>query len=235
MYTEFTENMMTEYPPTLAIVVYESDSERDYYLESHEIVGGQLMEGKPLSEETIFGIAELFKEKGITQCDISGIFPANLLYFEKLHGSNYNMAWYRPAEQRDIHFHENLHIPDGRVWVPPLIYRVNGGQLHVMALSSNERPELTSILYKAPFHNTSDNGSVCLGSAKARRDGKKTYQSEIEYWETLFWNSKFSHLAAGGNPTKSNLNVIWMDQVSKGTVFPMGELIETKLTLKKFI
>jgi len=233
MLNEFTDSLQQDYPPTLAIMVYEGHN--DFYLESHEIVSGQIMEGKPLAEETIFGIAELFKEKGITQCNISGIFPGNLLHFEKLNGSDYNMIWYRPAEQRIIHFSESLCIPDGQVWVPPLIYQAKGRTLTVMALESDDRPALNTILLKPPFHNTNgEHGSVCLGSAKARRESKRTFGSEIEYWETLFWQSKFSHLS-GNNPTKGNLNLIWMNQVSKGTKFPMDELLPSKLTLKNLL
>lgn len=233
MLNEFTDSLQEDYPPTLAIMVYEGHN--DFYLESHEIVGGQIMEGKPLQEETIFGIAELFREKGITQCNLYGLYPENLLHFEQLDGYNYNMVWYRPEEQRVIHFSKDLCIPDGLVWVPPLIYQAKAKNLTVMALGSSERPTTSSQLYMAPFHNTSSNGSVCLGNAKKSRSmSKKTYHAEMEYWEALFWESKFSHLT-GSNPTKKNLNLIWMDQINNGTTFPMDELKPGKLTLKKLL
>lgn len=235
MLNDFTDKMMEEYPPTLAIMVYESEK-GDYYLESHEIKNGQIMEGKPLKEETIFGIAELFREKGGSQSNLTGIYPSCLLHFEHLDGYNYNMVWYRPEEQRVIHFSEDLHIPDGKVWVPPLIYQAKNKNLTVLALGSNDRPDLKTQLCKAPFHNTSDDGSVCLGNAKSLKSAsKKTFQSEIEYWEDMFWNSKFSHLAGSSNPTKSNLSLIWSAQVQKGERFPMEELKPSRLTLKKLL
>lgn len=233
---DLTEKLVVDYVPKLAIVVYEMpDSNSDYYLESHVInEKGQLLEGRALQQETIENIVEFFYKESKTKAEISGIIPAVMLQYRP-ENSGYKMAWYRPAEKRNLFFSENLHIQSGMAWVPAMLYVTDGHDLSVYALGSDERPEAETPLFRAPFHNVSD--SVCLGSAKVAKPTTKTYENLMKYWEDLFWLSEFTHIG-GGSPTVSNLNMIWDRLVKDNSITWASishELKQTNKTLKEVI
>jgi len=223
---ERTEALLKKYKPVIALMVYNGDR-NDYYLESHEINDkGQVLEGKPLKQETLDGIVDTFFDERQNRVQIGGLIPDNLLRFEVLPGGKYNMSWYRPAEQRHLYFKEGLHIPSGQAWVPAMVYCVNGNTLFVYALRESVRPTDSTKLYQAPFHNVSSSGSVCLGNAKVKKPEKNTYINIMKYWEDLFWLSEFTHLAGASNPTMSNLNIIWNRMVTEQiSEFPVKELV----------
>lgn len=226
---ERTEALLNKYKPVVAIMVYSGDR-NDYYLESHDInEKRQILEGKPLKQETLNGIVDIFFDERQNRVQIGGLIPENLLHFDVLPGGKYNMSWYRPAERRQLYFKEELHIPSGQAWVPAMIYNVNGDELSVFALRDSTRPTDATKLYLAPFHNVNSSGGVCLGNAKVKRPEKNTYANIMKYWEDLFWLSEFTHLAGNSNPTKSNLNIIWKRMITeKISVFPVKELVEYK-------
>lgn len=233
-----TEALTTNYKPRLAVIVFSGgDTSRDYYLESHEINDqGQLLEGKPLMQETLDDIVDEFFDERKNSSAISGIIPISLLQYDVLPGGHYNMTWYRPAEKRHMFFAEKLHIPSGPAWVPALLYHVEKKTLSVFALATDQRPYPDSKQWQAPFHNVYADGTVCLGSAKVEKPSKRTYESLMKYWEDLFWLSEFTHLAGNENPTKSNLNTIWNKLIGTETRWSeMDELVQIKATLKDIL
>ena len=51
----------------------------------------------------------------------------------------------------------------GRIFPqPPLVWRVDGGDLKIRALMENKRPTPETKLAVAPFWNLSDDGRVCV-------------------------------------------------------------------------
>lgn len=223
-----TINMMREFVPQLAIMVYES-GDRNYYLESHNIdKKGQILEGKPLQQDTIQEIVDVFFDEQQNRSKIEGLIPENLLCYSPLPGGNYKMIWYRPAEVRFLHFSEALHLKSGKAWVPALLYVVNRKAFNVYALPGDERPSETTKLLRAPFHNVSDSGSVCLGTAQVKKPTDKTFSSTMKYWEDLFWLSEFSHLNGAGNPTKTNVNMLWKNLVEGKAKVKWSELDELR-------
>lgn len=215
---DLTEKLMKTYRPRLAIVVHTSalNDWSDAYLESHEIDDkGAVLEGRPLKQETIQGIIDVFFDERQNAIAVSGMIPANVLQFEVLPGGRYSLIWFRPAERRRIYFAEGLHLPNGEAWVPPLIYKTDGRNLSVFAISSDDRPTEKTPLFRAPFHNIYEEGGVCLGNAEVKRPSQKTYTNLMKYWEDLFWLSEFSHLQDTKGPTKTNLNILWKRLVSE--------------------
>lgn len=234
---ELTHNLVKEYKPQLAIVVYASaDGETnrwdDTYLESHDInADGSIGAGKPLKQSTIEGIVEVFYTDQQDRVRFSGLMPENMLSFNILPGGGYSMLWYTKAHLQQLYFSNALIIPSGTAWVPPMIWKVNRNELCVYALTSEDRPSLDTPLMVAPFHNV-NSGVVCLGSAKVKKAVEKTFASEIAYWESMFWLSEFSHLA-GDNKAKSNINMIWKKLVQDKTIgFPLDELLPAQKTVK---
>lgn len=231
-----TEFISSEYKPFLAITAFRAEG-YGFYLESHDIgADGRVMAGKPLMQETIQGIVDVFFDERKNTQNISGMIPASLLFFNLLPGGHYNAVWYRPAEERVLHFSQGLKIPTGKAWVPAMLYVVDKNQLTVFALKSNARPTEKTKLYMAPFHNVSEDGSVCLGSAKVKKPKQLTYDSMMKYWEDLFWLSEFSHVN-GDNRTKSDLSAVWKKLLKDKKLkwSDIDELVsgEKKLTLKK--
>jgi PRTRC genetic system protein B len=232
---DLTERLVKNFKPRLAIVVHTSEMNdwRDAYLESHEIdEAGRILEGKPLKQETIQCIVDVFFDERQNAVAVSGLIPSNVLQFEILPGGRYSLIWHRPAERRQIFFAGALHIPSGQAWVPALLYQTDGRKLSVYALASDDRPTESTPLYRAPFHNIYTDGSVCLGSAQVKKPAQKTYANLMKYWEDLFWLSEFSHLNGSDNPTKTNLALLWKRLVKEKNLTwkDLGELIKIKKT-----
>ncbi len=217
-----TESLLSEYTPKLLITVYEGTTTAysdKYYLEAHHVnERGQVCEGKPLKQETIDAMIDVFYSQSVERSKVNGIYPDNLLMYQQYEGANYKMIWYREPEQRYLLFHDTLHIKDGLANVPAMIYHVHNGYLSVYALNESGRPNCNTKLYSPPFHNVGNDGGVCLGSAQVNKPKELTYTNLIKYWEDMFWLSKFSHLAGAGNPTKSNLNTLWKKLIKDNSI-----------------
>lgn len=211
---DLTEALLKSYKPRLAIIAYTPTLEdwNKCYLESHAIdAKGRLLEGKPLKQDTIQEMVDVFFDDRQNSQQLTGLIPSNLLKFEILPGGHYEMIWYRPQEVRQMFFEDGLKIPNGKAWQPALIYSVSRRDLSVFAITSDERPGENTLLYRAPYHNTNKEGEVCLGSAGqgVKKPASRNYKDQMKYWEDIFWLSEFSHLAGSKNPTKSNLNLLW--------------------------
>lgn len=209
---ELTSRISQTFKPRLAIVAYTgaSDNWDGAYLESHEISKeGAFLEGKPLRQETIQAIVDVFFDERQNRLAVHGLLPVNVLFYEILPGGHYTMIWHRPAERRRIHFHADLNIKSGEAWVPAILYKVERNRLSVFALAKDDRPSEETPLYVAPFHNIYVGGEVCLGNAKLEKPKDRTYPALTKYWEDMFWLSEFSHLNGSVNPTKTNINLLW--------------------------
>lgn len=207
---ELTENLVKEFSPRVAIIAYASDEKwSDCYLESHIIENGKIMAGKPLRQETIEGMVDVFFDQQQNQARITGFIPENLLQFIHLPGGHFKMTWYRPAERHVLHFQGSLKIPTGEAWCPPMVWSIDRKVLSVYALDADKRPTPETKIFRAPFHNVADGGDVCLGSAKVAKPAEKTYTAIMKYWEDLFWLSIFTHLHGSNSPTKTNMNMLW--------------------------
>lgn len=223
---------MHDYKPRLCVVVYDGKHNEyghaEYYLEAHHIdEQGRILEGKPLEQETIQGIVDVFFDENQNRQNIKGWFPGELLVFEHKPGGKYFMVWYRPEQQRFLHFAPALKIKSGLAWVPPMLYVTDSRSLKVFAMKSSKRPDAKTKFYHAPFHNVSESGDVCLGSGKVKKHDS-SFTDVIRYWEEYFWNTEFSHLAGHRSPTDSNINSIWKAMIKDSTIKWSG-LDELKL------
>ncbi|RYY12152.1 MAG: PRTRC system protein B [Chitinophagaceae bacterium] len=238
---DILENLKKEFEPQLAIMVYKAKGHGEYYyLESHGInEQGQITEGKPLEQDTIHNMVDLFFSQRKDTTLLSGSIPDGLLSYAPLPGGNYNIMWYRPAEIRVMHFAQQLKLPTARVWVPPVVYSVRGNSLSVFALKASTRPKDETKLFRAPFHNVSDDGLVCLGSARVKKPSERSFKAAMKYWEDLFWLSEFTHLNGASNPTKSDFNKVWKKMLTSRTKQKWsdipGELKQTKKTIQTLL
>ena len=208
------EEINKKYIPVQCITVYRNNS-RDYYLETQKIENGRLCEALPLSQDVIDQMVDFFAEKQSQSNNISGFLPSNILYLNWSADSKV-MCWYNQPMERMMHFREDLHIPSGLAWQPTVIYLVENNKLYVYTAKAKTVTSKTPV-FMAPYHNVSEDGSVCLGSAKIKKPEKLTYENLMNYWEAMFWGSVFTH---HGNEDCANINInlYWKKSVRKTSV-----------------
>lgn len=212
-----TEQLEAEYSPVMAVIVYEH-GRSNYYLESHEIVNGQMMAGKPFSEDTLSDVIEFFSNKQSLTERLKGEIPETLLYCE-WNNIDKTLVWYNKPTKRVMHFTSNLHIPSGEAYQPGLIYHVHNNEMSVYAIKSKSKPNPKDKLYTPPYHNCNINGLVCTGNARVKMPAKLTYQNMMTYYETIFWASEFSHLVDSNSNMKGNVNSYWKNAIKTGCDF----------------
>ena len=232
---ERTNALLKTFAPQLAIIAYTSgDDWHDAYLESHAIdAQGRILEGKPLKQETIEAMIDVFYNDRQQRAEISGIIPENLISLKHLPGGKMEMIWYNLPRKRHLYFSEQLHISSGEAWVPAIIYHTDGNGLDVYAWLSEgtSRPDEETQLFRAPFFNVNNSGDVCHGNAKIKRP-QRTYQAHLQYWEDIFWLTEFTHIN-GDNPTKNNLALTWKNLIGTETRWDeLDELLPSKRQLK---
>lgn len=232
---DLTQTVGRVFKPSLAVMVYEStDRENSFYLESHQINDdGQILEGKPLLQETIQGMVDVFFDDSKDKSQLAGAIPENLMLYRPLPGGHYKILWHRPAEIRMMHFAAQLKITSAPTWVPPMIYMAEKTSLSVFATKATARPKDNTKLYRAPYHNVSDDGAVCLGSAKVKKPADRTFLSAMKYWEDLFWLSEFSHFNGATNPTKTKMDDVWRRLVKSKKSIKWADLDELKESKKQ--
>lgn len=220
MATNITDFVNGTFKPRVAVVVYESG--HGYYLESHLVQpNGKLGAGRPMQVEHIADVVEYFADKQKAGSYIHGRIPANLLMCQ-WSAKRKLLVWYNAPQPRQMYFDAELEIPNGEAMQPGLLYVADGNSLDVYALA--ELPHDNAVLYRAPYHNVSNGGSVCLGSAKVKAPTNVTYANRIAMWEQLFWQSNFTH-NTDDSPIKGNLNSYWVSSINSGKVFPVEILL----------
>jgi PRTRC genetic system protein B len=147
------------------------------------------------------------------------------------------IVWWTRAQRRQM-FYENSEgkaaVLNGHIFPqPPLVWRIDGGDLMIRALLEDKRPDGTTKLAVAPFWNLSDNGRVCTGTM--RRPDNASVASIIE-WERAFYESDFTH-ANVGRLTRHDggFEGLWNGLVDKRRPFPHETLIGLPQTLAQFV
>ncbi len=147
------------------------------------------------------------------------------------------IAWWTPACRRQM-FYENSEKRaaklNGHTFPqPPLVWRVDNGDLKIRALAKNKRPDAATTLAVAPFWNLSDDGRVCTGTM--RRPDSATAAS-IPEWERGFYESAFTH-ANVGRLTRhpGGFEALWSGLCDERKPFPAATLIKLPQTLAQFV
>ena len=160
------------------------------------------------------------------------VLPENIL----ARGSHM-IVWWTPAQRRQM-FYENSEgkgaALNGRTFPqPPLLWRVDAGDLMICALLENKRPNGSTKLAVTPFWNLSDNGRVCTGSM---RRPNSVSVATISDWERGFYESSFTHSNIGRlTRHKGEFNGLWHSLAGKRKLFPLETLIGLPQTLSQFV
>lgn len=231
--SKITNILNQVYEPFMAMVAYRTNDSREqsFYLEQHKICkDGSLGVGKPLRQKAVVEIfSSIARNNKELDSSLYGAVPENVLYCDTRVGSE-RLVWYRKPEVRKLFFVKSLEIPDGEMRVPGLVYSVKGKQLQVLAFKGNKPKK---VLYRAPFMNT-DETYVCLGNSKVKYPEERTFANVISYWETMFWQSEFSHIL-GENPCLGNLSTITKECIANGSAFPDDMLKLSKFKLQDLL
>ncbi len=168
---------------------------------------------------------------------LSGASSAEVLPENVLARSERLLVWWTPACRRQM-FYENAEEKaaelNGRTFPqPPLVWRVENGDLKIRALGENKRPTAVTTLAVAPFWNLSDNGRVCTGSM--RRPDNATVAA-IQDWERGFYESAFTHANVGRLTRHAGgFERLWSELAGKRKPFPAATLIRLPQTLAEFV
>jgi PRTRC genetic system protein B len=168
---------------------------------------------------------------------LSGPSSAEVLPENVLARGDRLLVWWSPACRRQM-FYENSEQKattlNGRTFPqPPLVWRVENGDLKIRALAENKRPTAVTTLSVAPFWNLSDNGRVCTGSM--RRPDNATVAS-IPEWERGFYESAFTHSNVGRLTRHADgFEGLWNELAGKKKPFPVSTLIQLPQTLTQFV
>jgi PRTRC genetic system protein B len=156
----------------MAIIIYRDRNEYqpNFYLEKRDIklVGDKfrLMAPVPMADDTLKEIAKIYTKTRATDISFGGLISSHILYGLNKSGITAVM-WYRPAMKRSLNFSSQLKIKTTvAVDVPATLYLAKNKELYVFAMLTDDRPDLKTKLYKAPYFNIYADGRVCLGTAK---------------------------------------------------------------------
>jgi len=226
--------MQDNYNPLCAIVVYgnKSNYEASYYLERREFNSNSKAFGPatPLSQEDYNDIALSVKEKQTSKGIKTRSIIDNMLSFKHGIGEK-TIIWKVKADKYKLFFGKKLGIKSGEYYIPNLIFCLSNNSLKVYATKTYNIKETTK-LYKAPFHNISSDGSICMGNAKG--DSNLEYVEDIiDSWNQAFFNSTFTHFN-DSKLTKKNL-VDTLKESVKTKKFDTTCLKESNQKLKQLL
>ena len=147
------------------------------------------------------------------------------------------IAWWTSSRRRQM-FYKNAEGKaaemNGRTFPqPPLVWRVEHGDLRIRALADNKRPVANTKLCVAPFWNLSDDGRVCTGTM---RHPESATAASIPDWERGFYESAFTH-ANVGRLTRhpGGFEGLWSELTHTRKPFPIKALISLPETLSQFV
>ena len=169
---------------------------------------------------------------------LRGALPIEFLPSNVLLRSEDSITWWTPASIRRMFYakeksSEVAQLSGKRFPQPPLLFRAHKHHLDVRALLRNERPDLQTVLYRAPYWNVNDRGNVCLGTARV--PPQATVDS-LPRWESAFFESEFTHPNASKKLTEhpDGFVGLWRSLAEKRR-FPAQFLAAADQTLHQFI
>jgi PRTRC genetic system protein B len=230
--TNVTNDFNDKYIPYKALLIYNCERENDsnintdeansVYVESYDIgLLGNPINAHPLSLKESIALAELLQscaEMKNGYLKSKGLLPNNLLYVNP--DSNGYAIWYTPPQQRELFFVKSLGIPCGKGYVPGMVWKATRDSLRVFAMKGKAKPTAKTELYHAPYFNTYQDGSVCMGNVNINIDRGACLENFMTQWEQYFFGSYFSHMLGGIERTRQNMVHLWKTQTTTKNKFP---------------
>ncbi len=232
-----TEVFKDIYQPVKALLFYRPENGEEVYVEAYDInQQGKPVNAHPLSVQETITLADCLNVA--TEVNRGYLKPKGLLPDKVLHispGTEGSVLWHTKAQEADMCFSESLHIPGGKAYVPPLVWKAGKEHLYVFALKTTSKPNEDTPLYTAPFFNLYNDGEVCMGTVTVEAAAASCLEDFMTAWERYFYNSYFSHFIGAQSPVKGNIVQLWQGQVGTGRKFPLNVLKKTATTIKDLI
>lgn len=215
--------------PQRAIIVYSTGGyNAEYYLESREFKPVKdkltMMAPVPLEDQVMKSIASQYIKSTGSTVGHSKIIGPHILHGSFKPGEVFTV-WYRSSMERELNFSAKLKIKKVKVITPAILFAALNTKLFVFALETNERPDLNTKLFNAPFFNIYADGNVCLGSANIGRRGT-TFDDETLRFEAGFFAAEQNH--GIDNLHKIPLNKIWLQLIGKKQAYPIKYMVQNK-------
>ena len=235
---DITENFGTLYHPKSALVFYQTKgTNTDMYVEHFDMdKNGTPVNAHPLTVNEAKVLAKALhtdKEKDKAFLKPKGILPTNILHINP--SEKGTMLWYTKAQEQQLYFVSGLGIPNGKAYVPPMLWYASKNSLAVFALTTDRRPTENTLLYYAPFFNIYEDGKVCMGTVSIDIKNSASVEEFISAWENYFFNSYFSHLLGKHSPIKGNCVNLWKKLIETNETFPKDVLKKNNKTLKNIL
>ncbi len=165
---DITKDFGTLYHPKYALLFHESkDNNTDVYVEYFDMDGnGNPINTHPLSVREANRLSKALntrQEKDNAFLKPKAILSTNILHIDPSVDKGLGI-WYTKAQHRQLFFIESLGIPNGKTFVPSMLWKADKHSLSVFALKDERRPTETTKLYHAPFFNIYENDKVCMGT-----------------------------------------------------------------------
>lgn len=224
------------YSQVKILAIYRHPDKEEYAVESYDpSPSGRPINAHPLSEAEAKSLARMLSmtDKPTHFLLPEGLLPENVLSLSADGGGK--VIWYTPAKERTLYFSENLAIPSGKAWIPPLLWVATRKNLRVFALCSEEKPNIKTNLYHAPFFNTDSSGVVCMGTVKVDIPETVPLETFLYRWQEYFFNSYFSHSNVDRSPLSVNIVTCWKKLIDTGNPFPVKALRKHSVTLKELL
>lgn len=235
---DITEDFGTLYHPKSALVFYQTQgTNSDMYVEHFDIdKNGTPVNAHPLTVNEAKVLAKALhtdKEKDKAFLKPKGILPTNILHINP--SEKGTVLWYTKAQEQQLYFVNGLGIPNGKAYVPPMLWYANKNSLAVFALATDRRPTENTSLYFAPFFNIYEDGKVCMGTVSIDIKNSASVEEFTTAWENYFFNSYFSHLLGKHSPIKGNCVSLWKKLIETNATFPKDVLKKNNKTLKNLL
>lgn len=205
-------------------------SAEDVYFEFADICDGVPGAFAPLSAHSASKFSKCFTAAASEE--IGGFIPENMLYCATV-GITTSVIWYTAPEKKRIMYNiGSEEFKESTFVLPWLVWYYSGGCLRLFA--AKEKPAPTTKLFRAPFSNISDKGSVCLGSGTIVLDRNiTTYKMLMDLMEAAFFGTFFTHQTS--NAVKGNLLSLHKKLNGTDTPFPENVLIRYGKTIHSLI
>ncbi|WP_158991719.1 PRTRC system protein B [Mucilaginibacter sp. L196] len=216
---------------------YQNDTEPQIYVESFDIgKQGKPINAHPLSVKEMLGLSELLQStqeiKG-GYLKSRGIMPNKVLYINPQ--NNGHAIWYTPPQEVNLFFIDSLTIPSGKAKIPGMVWKATKESIQVFAIKGKAKPTEKTVLCHAPYFNTSNNGTVCMGTVTINIDRNTALEDFMAQWESYFFGSYFSHSIGGHSNSKVNIVQLWQGQAGTGKNFPQEVLVNNGMNLKQLM
>jgi PRTRC genetic system protein B len=231
-----TDLFSQSYLPFKALLFYQNEKD-DLYVESYDMDAlGRPINAHPLTQRESKALSESMQSRQENSsgflCTV-GLLSDRVLYVDRS-GDGYAI-WYTPEMRKHLIFKRDLGISNGEANLPPLLWKASKNGLSIWALANNDRPNLETKLYQAPFFNLYSDGRVCMGNVDIKFSFNIDLDSFMSQWEKLYFGSAFSHLLQGVSPVKGNIVQLWQQQISTENPFPQKQLKRFPKLLKDII